>query len=58
MKGKGIPHLQSSGSGDQMVKVHIEIPKKISKKQKELIKQLKEEKPSKSFLERVLEKLV
>lgn len=53
MRNKGLPILDSSYKGDQLVKVHIEIPKKLSKKQTELIKQLKEEKPSKSFLERV-----
>ncbi len=53
MRGKGIPFLRHHGSGDQMVKVRIEVPKKLSKKQVELIKQLKEEKPSKSFLKRI-----
>lgn len=42
MKGKGIHHLQQSGSGDQIVKVNIAIPKKLSQKEKELIKQLSE----------------
>jgi molecular chaperone DnaJ len=42
MKGKGIRHLQQSGSGDQIVKVNIAIPKKLSQKEKELIKQLSE----------------
>ncbi len=53
MHDKGIPYLNHIGSGDQMVKVRIAVPTKLSKKQKELIKQLKEEKP-KSFLEKVL----
>ncbi|MAG73818.1 molecular chaperone DnaJ [archaeon] len=53
MKGKGLPRLQRSGTGDQMVKVHIEVPKKLSKKQKELVKQLKEEKPIVSFLKKL-----
>ncbi len=53
MKDKGIPLLNHPGAGDQMVKVNIQVPKKLNKKQKELIKQLKEDKPSKSFLERV-----
>ncbi|MBR9683327.1 molecular chaperone DnaJ [Candidatus Woesearchaeota archaeon] len=52
MKGKGLPYLNHSGSGDQMVKVRIEVPKKVSKKQKELIKQLKENKPSKGFFKK------
>ena len=53
MKEKGIPHLQQSSSGDQMVKVRIEVPKKISNKQKELIKQLNEDKPIKIFLKKI-----
>lgn len=51
-KGKGMPSL-NGGAGNQMVKVHVEIPTKLSKKQKELVKSLKEEKPYKSFLKRV-----
>ncbi len=37
IKGKGFPHLNGYGSGDQVVKVNIEIPKKLSKRQKELL---------------------
>ncbi|MBI2102481.1 molecular chaperone DnaJ [Candidatus Woesearchaeota archaeon] len=53
MSSKGLPSLHGSGRGDQLVKVHIQIPTKLSKKQKDLIVQLKEEKASKSFLERI-----
>ena len=53
MRDKGIPFLNHVGTGDQMVKVRIEVPEKLTKKQKELIKQLKEEKPSKSFFKKV-----
>jgi molecular chaperone DnaJ len=53
MKAKGLPSVHGRGHGDQMVKVRIEVPKKLTKKQKDLIKQLNEEKPSKSFLERI-----
>ncbi len=52
MRGKGMPSLDG-GKGDQMVKVHVEIPTKVSKKQKELIKQLGEKKPSKSFFKKI-----
>jgi len=52
MRDKGLPSL-NYGQGDQMVKVKIEVPTKLSKKQKDLIKQLKEDKPSKSFLEKI-----
>lgn len=53
MHGNGLPSLNSKSHGDQMVKVHLEVPAKLTKKQKELILQLQEEKPSKSFLKRV-----
>ena len=52
MKGKGMPSLHGH-FGNQMVKVHVEIPTKLTKKQKDLIKNLKEEKPYKGFLKRV-----
>ncbi len=53
MEGVGLPILNSHDRGDQMVKVRIEVPKKLTKKQIELIKQLGEEKPSKSFFEKI-----
>lgn len=53
MRDKGLPFVNHISSGDQMVKVKIEVPKKLSKKQVELIKQLNEDKPSQSFLKRV-----
>jgi molecular chaperone DnaJ len=40
MKGKGIKHLNHSGAGDQIVRVNIHIPKKLSSKEKELLKEL------------------
>lgn len=53
MRDKGMPNIRGGYHGDQMVKVHVEIPKKLSKKQIDLVKQLKEDKPSKGFLKRV-----
>lgn len=40
MKDKGIKHLNAHGRGDQIVRVNIHIPKKISSKEKELLKEL------------------
>lgn len=37
LKGKGVPKLQGSGRGDQYVRINVEIPSKISRKQKELL---------------------
>jgi molecular chaperone DnaJ len=53
MKGTGLPRLQGSGSGDQMVKVTIQVPKKLSKKQKKALEDFGDTKPQKGFLERV-----
>ncbi|MBI9070996.1 MAG: molecular chaperone DnaJ [Melioribacteraceae bacterium] len=40
MREKGVQHLNSHGAGDQLVKIHVHIPKKISSKEKELLKEL------------------
>ena len=42
VSGKGIPHLNRSGRGDMFVTVNIVVPKKLSKRQKELLKELEE----------------
>jgi len=42
MRGKGIPHLNGYGSGDQLVRVVVWIPGKLSLKEKELFLQLAE----------------
>ncbi len=42
MRDKGIKHLNQSGHGDQLVRVNIEIPKKVTSKEKELLKELSE----------------
>ncbi len=48
MKGKGIKRMHATNFGDEYVKVIVETPKKITKKQKELLEQLeKEEKMAK-----------
>ena len=39
MKGKGIPHLRGSGRGDQYVRVEVEIPTNLSKRQRELLEE-------------------
>lgn len=39
---EGFPHVQSSGKGDHIVTVQVEIPKKLSKKQRELLEQFRE----------------
>ncbi len=39
MRGKGVPKLQSSGRGDQYVHLTVDIPKHLTEKQKELLRE-------------------
>jgi len=43
ISGKGIPHFSGFGRGNLYVKVILEVPKKLTKKQKELLEQLSKE---------------
>ena len=49
LKGKGIPHLNGRGRGDQYVKMSIEIPKSLSSKQKEEVTKLSSVLSDKNF---------
>ncbi len=42
LRNKGIKHLRSNAKGDQFIKVNIEVPKKLTGKQKELLHQFAE----------------
>ena len=42
MRGKGLPRLNSGGSGDQLIKVAVWMPQKLSNEEKKLLKQLEE----------------
>jgi molecular chaperone DnaJ len=42
LRGKGVPHLNSHGKGDLVVEVRVQTPAKLTKQQKELLKQLSE----------------
>jgi molecular chaperone DnaJ len=37
LRGKGVPHLHGHGKGDQVIEAVIQIPKKLSKEQAELL---------------------
>ncbi|MCK4670782.1 MAG: molecular chaperone DnaJ [Nanoarchaeota archaeon] len=39
MRGKGLPDLQSKRHGDEFVKVVVEVPRKLTSKQKKLLKE-------------------
>jgi len=63
MKGKGIPHLNRSGRGDQLVRVMVWTPTKLSDKERKLFYQLSEcegirpPRRDKSFFRKVKEAL-
>jgi len=42
LKGKGLPGLHERGRGDQYVRLVVNIPKKLSKQQKDLLKELED----------------
>lgn len=52
LKGKGIQNINGRGKGDQYVRVSIEVPKNLSKEQKELIKKLDETATDKNYAKR------
>jgi len=59
LKGQGIPDLNGYGRGDELVRVLVETPKKLSARQRDLLEEFarlsgEEVHPlSKSFLEKV-----
>lgn len=64
LKGKGLPNVRSGRTGDQIVQLLIEIPKKLTDKQKQLLKEFEgteEDSPAmpqkKSFVDKLKGKL-
>lgn len=59
LRGKGIPYVRGKGRGDQYVVAHVEVPKNLSQKQKELLREfdsnseVKNYKQQKSFLDKM-----
>ena len=59
IKGEGVPHLRGKGTGDLYVTAAVEIPKKLTEKQKELLRQFdgtasgSQYEKKKSFFDRV-----
>ena len=43
LREKGVSHLQGRGSGDEYVKINVMIPEKLSKNQKSIVEEMKEE---------------
>ncbi len=42
LRGKGVPHLNAHGRGDLIIEVRVQTPGKLTKQQKELMRQLSE----------------
>src|SRR5207249_514142 len=40
IKGRGAPKLKGSGKGDVLARVHIDVPKRLSKRERELLEEL------------------
>lgn len=54
LKGKGMPSLRGFGKGDELVKVIIDVPKKLTKKQKQLLEEFdKDLKVEKGLFEKI-----
>lgn len=59
IKGQGIPSLRGGNKGDLFIEMNVEVPKKLSEKQKDLLRQFegtvtgKEYEQKKSFIDRV-----
>ena len=54
LRGKGLPALHSSQRGDQLVKVHVHTPERISREERELFEKLAEhEKKNKSGFDKI-----
>ena len=60
-RGYGIQQLRGGGKGDLLVRVRVEIPRRLTEKQKDLLRQFedsttgKEYENKKSFMDRVKE---
>ncbi len=49
LRGKGVPNVRSGNPGDMFVEVNLEVPTKLTQKQKELIKQFGESKSPEGY---------
>lgn len=52
LRGKGIKHINRNDRGDQYVKIYVEVPKNLSKKQKDLLKQFEDSLTEKNYAKR------
>lgn len=58
LRGQGLPVLEGRGRGDQHVRVFVEVPKKLSERQRELLKEFAEldskDSGHRSFFEKIV----
>ncbi len=52
LRNKGIPHISGRGRGDQYVRVTIEVPRKLTEKQKELLREFDKTASDKNYIKR------
>ena len=43
VKGKGAPKLKGSGRGDLLARIKVEVPKKLKKRERELLEELQKQ---------------
>jgi molecular chaperone DnaJ len=63
MRGKGIPHLQAHGAGDQLVRFTVFVPTSLSSTEKQTLRELaksknfkaSEQRTSRDFFQRIKE---
>ena len=56
LRGKGVPKLGGYGKGDQFVSVFVDVPKKLTPRQKELLREFAEisgDDVSKGFMDKI-----
>ena len=63
LRGKGIPNVRGFGRGDQLVKIKIEVPRKLNTRQKTILREfakaggLEVKEEEKGFFDRVKDTL-
>jgi len=55
MKGRGLPSLQGYGQGSEYVRIKVEVPKSLTKRQKELLREFAEAGKDKGLFRRMFE---
>ena len=52
LRGKGIPYVNGRGKGDLIARITVEVPRQLSNKQKELLRQFEETMGEKNYQKR------